>query len=84
MNESPMIPVYIPTLSSLLLHSERQKGSPLTEEEVLEIRDKGVCMMMEVGMAQALAERRGYEDLDPENVWEDWRKARLELVNSTQ
>lgn len=46
--EEPLIPVFIPALVVLLLDAERRKGSPLTEEEVLHIRDKGVCIVLPV------------------------------------
>ena len=42
-------------------HLERQKGSPLTEQEVLDIRDKGVCMMLRVEHAIALDEKQARE-----------------------
>lgn len=76
MAEPQLIPVFIPPLVVLLRQAERQKGSALTEQEVLDIRDKGVCMMMSVEHAIALEEKRGYNDLDPERVWEQWQEAR--------
>ena len=79
MAEPQLIPVFIPALVVLLHHLERQKGSPLTEQEVLDIRDKGVCMMMHVERAIALDEKRGYNDLDLERVWEQWQVARTRL-----
>ena len=60
--DGPLIPVPIPALSALLFNLQKQKGSPLTEAEVLEIRDKAVCM----------EEKRGYADIDPQHAWEDW------------
>jgi hypothetical protein len=71
--------VFMPALVVLLHHSERQKGSPLTEQEVLDIRDKGVCMMLRVEHAIALDEKRGYNDIDPERVWEQWQEVRTQL-----
>jgi hypothetical protein len=79
MVEPQLIPVFIPALVTLLIHAERLKGSPLTEQEVLDIRDKGVCMMMRVEHAQALTEKRGYDDLDPENAWADWQAVRAHI-----
>jgi hypothetical protein len=71
-----LIPVFMPVLVLLLVDAERRKGSPLTEQEVLDIRDKGACMMLRVEHAIALDEKRGYNDLDPERVWEQWQEAR--------
>lgn len=79
MAEPQLIPVFIPALILLLVDAERRKGSPLTEQEVLDIRDNGVCMMMRVEHAIALDEKRGYNDLDPEQIWEQWREARTQL-----
>ena len=79
-SDPKLIPVFIPSLVALLLNFERKKGSPLTEKEVLEIRDNGVCMMMTEEHAIALDKRREYNDLDPENVWEQWLEAHKDLV----
>jgi hypothetical protein len=82
MAEPQLIPVFIPALVTLLIRAEQLKGSPLTEQEVLDIRDNGVCMMMHVEDAQALAEKRGYDDLDPCHAWEDWQVARAQIANA--
>ncbi len=79
MSEPQLIPVFIPALVVLLHHAERLKGSPLTEQEVLAIRDQGACMMMRVEHAVALDEKRGYNDIDPERAWEQWQEARGQL-----
>ena len=42
MSDDPLVPVFIPALVVLLANKERSKGEPLTREEVLEIRDRGV------------------------------------------
>lgn len=67
-----LIPVPIPALSALLLNLEKQKGAPLTQEEVIGARDKAVCMMLPLSMKTQMDEERGYRDIDPENVWEEW------------
>jgi hypothetical protein len=82
MADPQLIPVFIPALTLLLVDAERRKGIPLTEQEVLDIRDKGVCMMMRVEHAIALDEKRGYNDLDPERVWEQWQEARTQLAQA--
>jgi len=75
-SNDPLIPVFIPPLVQILAMKEREKGAPLTEAEVLEIRDKGVCMMLPLSHATKLAEGRGYDDLDPANVWAEWQVIR--------
>ena len=32
--------------------------------------------------ASALDEKRGYNDLDPERVWEQWEEARAQLMQA--
>jgi hypothetical protein len=79
MAEPQLIPVFIPALVAILLNAERKKGSPLTEQEVLDIRDGCVYMMMPVEHAIALDAQRGYNDIDPERAWEQWQEARAQL-----
>lgn len=55
---------------------EKQKGEPLTEEEVLSIRDKAVCIVLSYENARNLEKGRGFIDIDPENCWEEWLKLR--------
>ena len=66
----------VPALVDLLTLKEREKGSALTEAEVVEIRDKAVCMMLPVSERIAMDQARGYADLDPKNVWEQWQAVR--------
>ncbi|MEE9326933.1 MAG: DUF2314 domain-containing protein [Cocleimonas sp.] len=67
-----LIPLIMPSLFSILLAAEEKKGSPLTEKEVLNIRDNSPSIMTPKHVANALTEKRGYEDLAPENVWNEW------------
>ncbi|MFT4265455.1 MAG: hypothetical protein QM572_18895 [Nocardioides sp.] len=70
---------FVPPLIALLLHSEREKGSALTEDEVIAVRDGATCIRSPRTVAEAMAERRGYDDLDPERVWEEWQEVRTVL-----
>ena len=70
--------VPIPSLVSTLLAAERKKGSPLTEAEVLRIRDlAGVLVVPDDG--GKLEQDRGYKDIDPADCWRAWQAARLDL-----
>jgi hypothetical protein len=69
----PVVIVPIPPLVTLLLHLQKEKGSSLTESEVLEARDKAICMTMRVSHRDHLAAKRGYADLSLENVWDEWK-----------
>ncbi|WP_303908721.1 hypothetical protein [Thiohalomonas denitrificans] len=79
MTDDELFPIPIPALVAVLLHKEREKGAPLSKSEVLEIRDNAECRMGTIHEVQALEESRGYTDIDPENVWEQWQEARVQL-----
>ena len=70
--DEPLVITPVPALCLLLLKLEEKKGSPLTEVEVLEARDKAVCMALPQSVAKAMEEKRGYRDLILEDVWHDW------------
>jgi len=67
-----VIVLFIPSLISLLVSKAEEKGSPLTEEEVLAIRDNATAIITDAEGVLAVAERRGYQDIDPEHCWEEW------------
>ena len=79
MSDDRLVLVPIPSLVAILLHTERTMGEPLTEAQVLALRDNCVCMTMSYGMAAKLEEDRGYPDIRPENAWEDWIAVRPSL-----
>jgi hypothetical protein len=74
----------IPSLVATLLNRERAKGAPLTEEEVIAIRDTAPSVAMTREDAAKVDERRGYLDIDPENCWAEWQKARLQPNASSE
>ena len=78
--EEPLVPVPIPALGALLISLEKQKGSPLSETDVIAARDKAVCIMLPVSAKLEMDKKRGYEDIDPENVWPEWLQLRSELT----
>ena len=80
MTDEKLVPVPIPALVAVLLNLERQKGRPLTEAEVCEVRDKAACMMMPLSVRDRIAERRGYADIDPEHAWAEWQAIRPSLI----
>lgn len=73
-----LVVVPIPPLVTLLQHYEVEKGAPLTEVEVLGIRDGAVCMTMRRSRAEQLAGTRGFPDIDPANAWEEWGRVRTQ------
>lgn len=70
---------FSPPLVAILLAAERSKGLPLTEDEVIDVRDNAACIRMPRTMSDAMAEQRGYADLDPERCWEQWHAVRTQL-----
>lgn len=74
--DDPVVIVPIPPLVTLLEQYEAANGSPLTEEQVLRIRDGAVCMTMSLSRAQELADSRGFPDIDPANAWSEWANVR--------
>jgi len=70
----------IPSLVATLLNKERAKGAALTRDEVEGIRDSIECVALTPDQRTAVDEGRGYDDIDPEQVWDNWQIARLELL----
>ena len=75
-DEEVLVPVFMPALVAVLLRAEKDKGAPLTEAEVLALRDGAQCAMAPRDVTAAVAEGRGYADLDPEDCWAQWQVAR--------
>ena len=80
MAEERLLIVPVPSLVSTLLRAERDKGRSLSRDEVIGVRDRCVCVTVPESVARQMAERRGYEDIDPEHCWEQWQQARVELM----
>ncbi len=78
-NDDKLILVPVPALVAVLLNKEKAKGSPLTEAEVLAIRDGCECIAMPVDVYENVCQERGYSDIDPELAWEEWCKIRPSL-----
>ncbi len=81
MSDSEKLMIYpMPSLVSTLLNRERAKGSPLTEAEVMEIRDSCPSVAVPIDVAEKMDAARGYKDIDPERCWEQWQEVRKSLV----
>jgi hypothetical protein len=77
--ESGLLIVPVPALVAILLKLEQDKGAPLTEAEVLHARDNVECIAMPAFARDEIAASRGYDDIDPENVWAEWQAVRPTL-----
>jgi hypothetical protein len=64
--------VFIPALVAVLVAKENEAGRELTCEEVVSIRDSATAIRVTIEVAQDMVRERGYLDIDPENVWEEW------------
>lgn len=79
MTDERLVMIAIPALVTVLLDRERAKGSPLTQEEVLSLRDDAECVAVPPDVAAHMAEQRGYDDIRLEKAWEDWLVIRPSL-----
>lgn len=75
-----LVPVFIPPLALLLARAEQLKESPLTESEVVRIRDESVCMMMPRDKFEDMHSERGFRDINPENCWVEWHRLRAQVT----
>jgi hypothetical protein len=80
MTEEPLVLFFVPSLVSVLLGRDREKGEALVREEVLAIRDGATCVALPRSEAAAIAKQRGYRDIDPEKAWEEWCAIRPSLM----
>jgi hypothetical protein len=78
-----MVIVFLNPLVMLLAGRERQKGAPLTEVEVLAVRDAAVCTQMTQSQAEkfyaSLDSQMAIPRLDPERIWEHWQEVRGQI-----
>lgn len=66
------VAVIIPALALILDQAERKKGEPLTEAEVLTIRDRAPAIQMDRADFIQWSGGRA-PDLDPDIAWAQWR-----------
>ena len=78
-DHTDLVPVFIPSLVSILIGHELDKGGPLTKQEVIAIRDRSTTIMLRRSEALGLAGQRGYKDVSAASCWETWLKLRKKL-----
>ncbi len=81
--EEGLVPLFMPPLVVLLMAKESAKGAPLSEAEVIAIRDKAPCILMRKSHAAEMHEKRG-GDICPETVWRDWQAYRSEAASQVE
>ena len=74
-----LVPVFVPALSLLLIGAEDAKGTPLSYNETLEVRDNANCIMLPATAAAELVQSRADVEIDPDNCWHDWQLLRRQL-----
>lgn len=72
--------VFNPPLVALLYKAEQAMGAPLTEAQVLAIRDDATCVVLPYSVAAAVEEARGYPDIVAEICWAEWQSVRKRFV----
>lgn len=76
----PMVKVYLNPLLMMLVAAEKNKGSPLTEQEVLAVRDSTASIDMPASKAavfySSLDARVPVPRLDPDRLWVEWQEIR--------
>jgi hypothetical protein len=71
-----LVPTFVPSLQVLLTAAEAKVGRPLAQKEVEALRNEAPCIALEPRDAQHLERKRGYSDIEPELVWEQWALVR--------
>lgn len=79
-NDEQLCLVFIPALVTTLLKAEKDKGTALSEDEVLKIRDASTCMAVKISDAFKMEQERGYSDIVAEDAWNEWQAIREELL----
>jgi hypothetical protein len=79
--ENDLILTPVPALVAVLLAKEKEKDGTLTKDEVEKIRDQAECIAMPLGVRKEVDDSRGYLDINPEHVWDEWQTVRTGLVN---
>ena len=82
-SQAGQIKVYLNPLVILLTAAEKQKGSPLSHDEVLAVRDNAAFVMMSPEQSQrfydGLDSKVSVIRIDPDRVWEEWQALRKEM-----
>jgi hypothetical protein len=74
-----LIIIPVPSLIATLISGENRKGSPLTENEVNEIRNNCPSIAMTIDQYNKVSEARGYHDINPEQAWKQWSDYKLAI-----
>ncbi|MDO8331981.1 MAG: hypothetical protein Q7T36_16065 [Fluviicoccus sp.] len=72
--------MFVPALVVQLEQAEWRKCAPLTEAEVLRLRDQAIRFPVPASLVGSLEACRGFRDLSPGSIWEEWQERRYSLL----
>lgn len=72
--ESELVVECIPSLTWVLTRAEQNKGSPLTEEEVVAISGQAIAIALPRKERDAKWLSQGNRDISCESPWKDWQR----------
>jgi hypothetical protein len=78
-NPNKLVFLFMPSLVSTLLANERKNGAPLSQKQVEAIRDSATITVAPPEAAKAVADGRGYQDIDPRHAWREWSAIRAQF-----
>ena len=64
--------LFITSLISLIINEQEKKGRQLTLIELELLRDNATCIALPKSESKQIIESRGYRDINPENLWEEY------------
>ena len=76
MTEEKIVDVYIPALVALLTRAETIAERPLTESEVIRIRDSASVVKQPLSAMPKFINQRGYHDIYAPDAWAEWQAYR--------
>jgi hypothetical protein len=83
-SDAKTVKVYLNPLHAMLAAAERQKGLPLTEAEVLRVRDTTISIDMTEEQAEkfyaSLDAQMPVGRLNPAHIWEEWQEVRADVI----
>ncbi|MNV33815.1 hypothetical protein D3C71_1252000 [compost metagenome] len=83
-DEQRKVTAYLNPLHALLHAAEKSKGSPLTEAEVLQVRDTTIAVEMTEEQAamfyMSLDAQVEVYRMNPDRIWEEWQEIRAHVT----
>lgn len=74
--------VYVVPLAKTLAIAESEQDHPLTEDQVMKIRDTAPCAKIPKNKLADFMAAQEFEDVDPFNAWYGWNKIKYEKFSA--